>query len=171
MSRQDPFGKRLVCPGDAEDLLDPADLPRLQADLDAVRVRGRFRQDVAHDSSRPPAGVLIGLLDDLHLEAGVDLLTPFSRHVVSPRERTAAAQHSTTPSIPDRRRLVAELPAGETFTASRVAQEVNRRFGRELRKPIDSRLASTALRRLLAEGAIALVQKGTAHREALYSRG
>jgi phosphoribosylcarboxyaminoimidazole (NCAIR) mutase len=76
-------------------------------------------------------------------------------------------------SLPSRlvARLIAELPADETFTASRIAAEVNRRFRRELPKPIDSRLASTALRRLLAEGEIRLVEKGTAHREALYSRG
>jgi hypothetical protein len=67
-------------------------------------------------------------------------------------------------------RLVRELPAGERFAPSQVAREVNRRYPRELRKPIVSRLASTALRRLLAEGAVQLVQKGTAHREAVYTR-
>ena len=67
-------------------------------------------------------------------------------------------------------RLIAQLPAGETFGASRVAAEVNRRYKRELRKPMDSRQASTSLRRLLAEGQVRLVQKGTAHHEALYSR-
>ena len=67
-------------------------------------------------------------------------------------------------------RWIAELPAGEVFAASRVAAEVNRRYRRELRKPLDSRLASTALRRLLANGEIRLVEKGAAHREALYTR-
>ncbi|HYU33620.1 MAG TPA: hypothetical protein VEW48_15825 [Thermoanaerobaculia bacterium] len=68
-------------------------------------------------------------------------------------------------------RLVAGLPAGETFAPSGVAAEVNRRYGRELRKPLDSRLASTILRRLLAEGEIRLVEKGAAHHEALYTKG
>ncbi len=68
-------------------------------------------------------------------------------------------------------RWVAELPAGEVFAASRAAAEVNRRYRRELRKPLDSRLASTALRRLLANGEIRLVEKGAAHREALYTKG
>ncbi len=67
-------------------------------------------------------------------------------------------------------RLVQELPAGEVFTPTRVAQEVNRRYPRELSKPVDSRLASAALRRLLADGSLQLVQKGTAHREAVYTR-
>jgi hypothetical protein len=77
------------------------------------------------------------------------------------------------PVLPSRlvARAVAEMPAGETFVPSRIASEVNRRYSRELRKPIDSRLASTALRRLMAQGEIRLVRKGTAHREAVYARG
>ncbi len=67
-------------------------------------------------------------------------------------------------------RAVLEMPAGESFTPTRIAAEVNRRYPRELRKPIDSRLASTALRRLLAEGKVRLVRKGTAHRETVYAR-
>jgi hypothetical protein len=76
------------------------------------------------------------------------------------------------PVLPSRlvARLVRELPAGEELVPSRVAREVNRRYFRELRKPIDSRLASTALRRLRAEGAVQLVRKGTAHHEAVYTR-
>ena len=66
--------------------------------------------------------------------------------------------------------LIAELPPGETFAPSRVAAEVNRRHGRELRRPLDSRLASTVLRRLLADGEIRLVEKGSSHQEALYTK-
>lgn len=57
--------------------------------------------------------------------------------------------------------LVQELPAGEVFQASRVATEVNRRYPRELSRPLDSRTASGCLRRLLALGAVRLVKKGT----------
>ncbi|MBW8878852.1 MAG: hypothetical protein JF614_28190 [Acidobacteria bacterium] len=67
-------------------------------------------------------------------------------------------------------RLVAEVPAGHAFGSRWVAEEVNRRFASELRQPLDSRLASTALRRLLTYGELRLVQKGTAHHEALYAR-
>jgi hypothetical protein len=67
-------------------------------------------------------------------------------------------------------RAVAEMPAGEGFAPSRIASEVNRRYSRELRKPIDSRLASTAIRRLMRRGKVRLVAKGTAHREAVYAR-
>jgi hypothetical protein len=76
------------------------------------------------------------------------------------------------PQLPSRlvARAVAEMPADATLTPTTIAGEVNRRYSRELRKPIDSRLASTALRRLTEQGRVRLVQKGTAHREAIYSR-
>jgi hypothetical protein len=76
------------------------------------------------------------------------------------------------PTLPSRlvARLVAELPTDEVFEPSRVAAEVNRRYRGELRKPMDSRLASTALRRLLAEGKVKLVEKGTAQHQAVYTK-
>jgi len=67
-------------------------------------------------------------------------------------------------------RWVQEIPAGEIFAPTRVSEEVKRRFGAELSRPMSSRLASTALRRLLSYGEVRLVKKGTAHREALYTR-
>jgi hypothetical protein len=51
-----------------------------------------------------------------------------------------------------------------------VAAEVNRRFGKAFRRPADARLVSAALRRMAANGAIRLVQPGTSHREAVYSK-
>jgi hypothetical protein len=90
----------------------------------------------------------------------------------APEPPPAEPQAPLKPSLPSRlvARAVAEMPAGETFAPSRIANEVNRRYPRELRKPIDSRLASTALRRMLAQGQVRLAEKGTARREALYSR-
>src|SRR6185295_9978940 len=67
-------------------------------------------------------------------------------------------------------RLVAELPAGETLTASKVAAEVNRRYRSELKKPISSPTASTCLRRQAAYGSVRLVKKGTAHIQAVYTK-
>lgn len=67
-------------------------------------------------------------------------------------------------------RIAAEYPPGETFTPSQIAAEVNRRYGKAWRKPANARLASTALRRLLAEGAVRLVRPGTPHHEAVYAR-
>jgi hypothetical protein len=67
-------------------------------------------------------------------------------------------------------RLVAELPDGEVYTSSQVAAEVNRRYASELKKPLRGPTASTCLRRLLAGGKVRLVQKGTAHIQAVYTR-
>ena len=67
-------------------------------------------------------------------------------------------------------RLIAELPQGQSFTASTVAAEVNRRYRSELKKLIDRPTASQCLRRLAAEGRIRLVKKGTAHIPAVYSK-
>jgi hypothetical protein len=67
-------------------------------------------------------------------------------------------------------RLVKELPQGEVFTASKVAAEVNRRYRSELKKPIDRPIASTCLRRMVADGRVRLVTKGTAHIQAVYTK-
>lgn len=67
-------------------------------------------------------------------------------------------------------RVLADLPADEDFGPSRIAAELNRRYGKSLPKPADARFASTALRRLLDDGGIRLVRKGTPHHEALYRK-
>lgn len=67
-------------------------------------------------------------------------------------------------------RLIETIPAGELFGPSYVAAEVNRRFSRALPKPLDIRLASAVLRRLVAAGWVRLVKAGKAHHEAMYTR-
>ncbi|MES1245340.1 MAG: hypothetical protein ABUT39_27300 [Acidobacteriota bacterium] len=66
--------------------------------------------------------------------------------------------------------LIEEIPAGQLFQASTLTAEMNRRFREALRKPADTLLVSAALRRLAANGVIRLVEKGSAHREARYTR-
>jgi len=66
-------------------------------------------------------------------------------------------------------RVVAEMPEGEVFTPDSIADAVNRRF-RNLPKAADSRVASTVLRRMAAEGEIRVIRKGTSHRAAAYTR-
>lgn len=73
-----------------------------------------------------------------------------------------------------RSRLVAkvleEIPKDEVFSARLVAAEVNRRFGKALRKPANAQLASAALRRLHANGLVRKVREGSGRTEALYTR-
>jgi hypothetical protein len=73
-----------------------------------------------------------------------------------------------------RSRLVAkvleEIPRGEVFGASHLAVEVNRRFGKALRKPANAQLVSAALRRLHANGLVQRVREGSGRTAALYTR-
>lgn len=67
-------------------------------------------------------------------------------------------------------RVVEAKPEHETFGPTAVAQEVNARFGKKLRRPLDSRAVSVTLRRMESDGRIHLVQKGRAFHEAVYTR-
>lgn len=68
-------------------------------------------------------------------------------------------------------RVVAGRPEGERFGPRSVAQEVNRRFRKELRRPLEPPDASVVLRRLSAAGRIHQVREGKANHEALYVKG
>ena len=67
-------------------------------------------------------------------------------------------------------RVVHRLGEDETLGASQVAQETNRRYGGQLKKPVDARMASVVLRRLRDAGELHQVQSGGAAHEALYSK-
>ncbi len=68
-------------------------------------------------------------------------------------------------------RLIVQSPGfAEPFGPTSVAAEINRRFAHRLKKPVDRRMVSNVLRRLLAEGAIAAVREGKAFQEAQYVR-
>jgi hypothetical protein len=67
-------------------------------------------------------------------------------------------------------RVIESKIAGEKLTPSAIAQEVNQTFAKRLRRPVSSRTASVALRRLASLGYLRLVRKGKAFHEALYSK-
>lgn len=58
----------------------------------------------------------------------------------------------------------------ERFGPAGLSAEVNRRFGKRLRRPVDSRQVSVVLRRLHRLRRIHLIRPGRPHWEALYSR-
>jgi hypothetical protein len=67
--------------------------------------------------------------------------------------------------------LIAESPdLQEPFGPAAVAEETSRLYADHLDEPVGSRTASDVLRRMLADGLLDLVRKGTAKREALYRR-
>lgn len=67
-------------------------------------------------------------------------------------------------------RVVSAKAEEDVFGAAAVAQEVNHRFARRLRQPLNVRSVSVTLSRLAAEGVLKIVREGKAHHEALYSR-
>jgi hypothetical protein len=67
-------------------------------------------------------------------------------------------------------RVVREKSEGERFGPSSLAKELNQRFAKTLRRRLDGRSVSIALRRLAAEGRIRIVEKGRAFHEAVYTR-
>ena len=76
------------------------------------------------------------------------------------------------PTLPKMvRRVVADRPEGEKFGPKLVAQEVNRRFRKLMRRAVDAREVSVVLRRMGAARQIYLVREGRANHEALYTRG
>jgi hypothetical protein len=67
-------------------------------------------------------------------------------------------------------RAIHRLGETETFGAHRVAEEVNRRYRDQLKKPVGARVVSVVLRRMRDAGELHQVKPGGAAHEALYSR-
>lgn len=66
--------------------------------------------------------------------------------------------------------VVSAKDDGDTFGATGVTQEVNQRFAKRLRQPVNVRSVSVTLSRLASDGTLKVVREGKAHHEALYSR-
>jgi hypothetical protein len=67
-------------------------------------------------------------------------------------------------------RILDSKLAGERITPSSMAAEVNETFAKRLRRPVSSRTASVALRRLADLGYLDLVRGGKAFHEAIYAK-
>ena len=65
-------------------------------------------------------------------------------------------------------RVVDGRPEGERFGPKSVVEEVNRRFRKWLRRPVDPPAVSVVLRRMYDAGRIHQVRAGKANHEALY---
>jgi len=67
-------------------------------------------------------------------------------------------------------RILEAKVTGERLTPSSIAGEINEVFARRLRRPVSSRTASVALRRLAGLGEVNLVREGRAFHEAVYAK-
>ncbi|HEX6902482.1 MAG TPA: hypothetical protein VF789_22370 [Thermoanaerobaculia bacterium] len=151
-------------------------LANLEAQMDLHREKEAWhaREEAAHREQRAAHAAELEVLARHYeaLKSSAEAAAPLAaRHVPAPQE---PLQETLPPGKPVVRRdlverVVAEMPEGEVFSPASVAAAVNRRF-RNLPKPADPRMASTVLRRLVAEGRVRVVQKGTSHREATYTR-
>ncbi len=66
--------------------------------------------------------------------------------------------------------LISVKREDDTFTASSLAEELNRRYPRRLGHEVDRRAVSMALRRFLQDKLIREVEAGRPFHEAVYSR-
>jgi hypothetical protein len=82
--------------------------------------------------------------------------------------------HIASSGRPKLARMVAQVAADrsptEPFGAAAVAREVEQRYQADLKKPVDSRLVSIELRRLVKRGLLQIARRGRPHAEALYVR-
>lgn len=67
-------------------------------------------------------------------------------------------------------RVLETVPEDHNFGAVWLAQEINRRFGKRLRRPTNQRLVSIVLRRMAQRGQLYVYKKGRPHQEARYLR-
>ena len=148
---------------------------KAQIELHREREAHHAREEAAHREKREVHAAEVESLTR-HYEAlkiSVEAAAPLAvRHVpAQPKEPPRETLPPGKPVVWSRlvERVVEEMPAGEVFTPTEMAAAVNRRF-QGLRKQVDSRVASTILRRMAATGAVRRVQKGTSHREATYAR-
>lgn len=66
--------------------------------------------------------------------------------------------------------VVAERSPTEPFGAAGVTQEIQQRYQADLKKPVELRLVSIELRRLVKRGRLHIARRGRPHAEALYVR-
>jgi len=116
-----------------------------------------------------------------HFEAFKTAAFPAAELAAEPTEPPPPAE-SPTPEEDDRdligqRLVVSKLVArvverlkDETFGATRVAAEVNRRYSDKLKRPVEARAVSITLRRLRGNGLLRLVREGKAAHEAVYAK-
>ncbi|MFP5289254.1 MAG: hypothetical protein ACLGI9_26200 [Thermoanaerobaculia bacterium] len=94
----------------------------------------------------------------------VELARPVEAEPVKPPTPAVPEIELPPPNRLMASRLVSKLAGNpdlpEPFSPSTVAQEVNRRFGAQLPKPLTARAASDILRRLAENGEIHLVREG-----------
>lgn len=152
-------------------------LANLAAQIEIHREREAYhaREEASHREQREHHAAEVESLSRHYeaLKSSVEAAAPLAvRHVpAKPKEPPRETLPPGKPVVWSRlvERVVAGMPAGEVFTPAQIAAALNRRF-QGLSKQLNSRVASTILRRMSYLGTVRQVQKGTSHREGTYTK-
>jgi hypothetical protein len=99
--------------------------------------------------------------------AGRTVATPTPEAAAVPPSLDIGRKPSLTRMV---QRVIESHPPSEAFGTNVITQEINRRYGDRLRRPVKPKLVSIALRRMAAAGQIRALREGRPHHEALYAR-
>jgi hypothetical protein len=151
-------------------------LARLEAKVEHLseQVELHSRQEVFHREQKEQSAAELERvsrhLEEFRRTAGAVL------EIAGPEARSAAASDDG-PDLGGKPMLsrlisavIADKRGDERFNATQLAREVERRFGKRLGRRVDPRSVASQLRRLFQRGKIHQIQKGQAHREAVFIR-
>ena len=148
-------------------------LAHLEAQIKQHREREAYHaeQEAYHREQRArEATDLAAALQSFEtLKAAVGTAAEIAARVPPPTQKLPPGKTKLRGTLVEQ--LLEDLSDGEVFGPTRIAEELNQRYGRALTRAADTRFTSSALRRLLAAGWLELVRKGTPHHEAMYRKG
>ena len=147
-------------------------LMRLEAQIASVREKEAFHaeQEALHREQRTALAAQLEDLTRRHQALKAEAADVAAHLQEGPQgdEDPGGAGRPKLPLLVDR--VIEGIEPGWIFGPAWVAAEINRRFGKRLRRPTNQRLVSIALRRLAEKGHIHVHQAGRPHLEARYVR-
>jgi len=97
-----------------------------------------------------------------------EVIVTQSQAVPSETDEPGLGRHPTVGKAVDR--ALAAWPAEAPFTATALAEQVSRRYGDVLPRPVDVRVVASALRRRRNDGIVEEIREGKPFQEALYRK-
>ncbi len=150
-------------------------LMRLETQIAAVRDKEAFhaQQEAFHREQRTALGAELEDLTRRHQAFKASAIEAVDVAALLPTvpegdEDPGVAGRPPLPLLVQR--VLQDLEPGLVFVPAWVTAEVNRRFGKRLRRPTNRRLVSIALRRMVQKGQLHVYQPGRPHVEARYVR-
>lgn len=151
-------------------------LSRLEAQLAVLREREAFhaQQEAFHGEQRAR---LAAELADVARRFEAFKASSSEAVEVAGQPQATAEREEDGPNLGGRpklpllvARVLESVPETQHFGAGWLAAEINRRFGKRLRRPTNQRFVSVALRRMAQKGELDVYRKGRPRVEARYMR-